>query len=392
MARLFGSSPSNVVDSAAWLRERVEDLIATGRYREGIAYLERLLAGDDSRETQIYGKSYLGFLYLVDQRIEDARAMLRGAWAIAGHDAHLAYGLGHCAVVKEQGWRAILHFLEAIHYAQDRHDEAEFMRSAGLALQKVGLTECANAMLLGALDRDLGNPWIHDALARLYEQEGMWMETLDILGALMVIVRDASRSMVVKRTPAPGQLLIHTLLGTLAGEEAVRERARAINKQLRQEIDLVYGEHERAYLTNTELTPLNFPPALHVLVAELSRRERSYALLQSAQSLWARARHERFDVMLSPFTLAAAIHWIVERLHWREPTETARLAGRYCVEADTLRAASRIVAARFQISFFPTETEPYGLSPVELRRLADLQQALISGAEVDALTVGMLGS
>lgn len=392
MARLFGSSTSNVVDSAAWLRERVDALIATGRYREGIAYLERLLAGDDSGETQIYGKSYLGFLYLVDQRIVDARPMLREAWAMAGPDAHLAYGLGHCAMVERQGWRAVLHFLEAIHYAQDRHDEAEFMRSAGLALQKVGLTECANAMLLGALDRDLGNPWIHDALARLYEQEGMWMETLDILGALMVIVRDASRSMVVKRTPTPGQLLIHTLLGTLAGEEAVRERAQAINKQLRKGIDLVYGEHEREHLANTELTPLNFPPALHVLVAELSRRERSYALLQSAQSLWARARHERFDVMLSPFTLAATIHWIVERLHWRQPTETAPLAARYGVEADTLRAASRIVAARFQISFFPTETEPHGLSPLELRRLADLQQALISGADVDALTVGMLGS
>ncbi|MFU8806752.1 MAG: hypothetical protein ACNA8W_23285 [Bradymonadaceae bacterium] len=394
MSRIFGSAPSNVVDSALWLREKVEALVATGDYGQAIGYLERLMAGDDSEETLLYSQSYLGFLYLVDQRIVDARKTLLSAWDLGGPDAHLAYGLGHCAMAQKRWWRAVLHFLEAIHYAEHRHDAAEFMRSVGLALQEVDLTETANAMLLGALDRDLGNPWIHDALATLYEGEGMWMESLDILDSLMVIVRDATQSMVIKRTPSPSQLLLHTLLGKLAGEEAVRERARSINMRLRRGIDLVYGEHEKVQLLNTELTPMNLPPALHVLVAELSRRERSFTLLQSAQSLWARTRHERFDVMLSPFTLAASIHWIVERLHWREPTDTNQLARRYVIEADTLRAASRLVMERFQIRFFDPRTEFDGLSPTEVRRLDELQRAILSDVNVDVLRVGvgMLGS
>ncbi|MBA2661634.1 MAG: hypothetical protein H0U74_05025 [Bradymonadaceae bacterium] len=393
MSRLIAPPSLNVIDSATWLRERVEALVSTGESEQAIGYLHRLQASTEDEATRLYCHSYLGILYLISEDVARARAALAEANRLSPREPYIAYALGHCQS-SHNDWQATLYFFEAIHLAASPHDRAEFMRSAALSVQRLGLTEMAHAMMLGALDRDLGNPWILDALARLYEQEGMWMETLDILDGLIAALASATSAMVVRTTPSVGQLLRNALLGDPAGEQALRKRTRAINARLRANIDLVYGEHDRRLLEHTGLAPTNLPNALHILVRELGLRERSYQLLESAQSLWARARHERFDVFLTPNTLAASIHWLVERLHWRIPTPATELTTRYGVEAETTRAAARILAERFKIRFLPQRPDNAGLDATEAERLDRIQRALLLDVDLSSFdtTVAMLGS
>ena len=142
-----------------------------------------------------------------------------------------------------------------------------------------------------------------------------------------------------------------------------------------------------------ELTPTNFPNALHILMRELGQHERSYPLLESAQSLWARTHHERFDVILTGNTLAASIHWLVERLHWRVVTPAEMMVRFYDVDVERVQAAVRILVERFQIRFFESSVGYSGLKAGEVERLDNIQRAILYGVDLASLevTVGALG-
>lgn len=379
------TSEGKVIETADWLRERIDALVASGDYVGALSYTERLAAGAGEADVRLYAERHMGFLCLMLDQPDRAREHLLRADAIAPHDPFVNYALGHCAASRGQGWRAVLYFLEATHFATRARDRAEFMRSAAVALQGVGHGELAHAVLLGALDRDLGNPWILDALAHLYEQEERWLESLDTLDALQKIVASAASAMVVHTAPSVGQLLRNTLLGDPVGEQALRERAAAINRRLRNHIALVFDSRDREDLEPTGLARLNLPNALHILVRELDRHPRSQPLLESAQSLWARAHHERFDVFLTANTLAAAIHWLVERLHWRVPTSLQTLANLYTVDPETVTASARIVAERFETRFLPSHAARSGLNALESERLERIQRALLYDVDIRTL-------
>ncbi len=382
----------NVIEASLWLRERIEVMVASGDVSGAIGYLQRLQSSAEEPETRTYCQRYLGILYLIDKDFVRASEALVEAYARSPQEPYISYALGHCEV-KRNPWRAALSFFEAIHAARDGRERAEFMRSAAEVMQRVGNTEMAHEMMLGALEQDVGNPWILNALASLYEKEGKWMNSLDILGELERALKSVAQAMVIHKTPTVDELLRSRLLGELAGEQELRDRAAAINRKLRARIDVVYEEHEQGRKGETELTPTNFPNALHILMRELGQHERSYPLLESAQSLWARTRHERFDVMLTGNTLAASIHWLVERLHWRLVTPAEALVRFYDVDVERVQAAVRILVERFQIRFLEHSVRYSGLKAGEVERLDNIQRAMLYGVDLASLEmkVGALG-
>lgn len=392
MTEEISSVVPNVIEASLWLRERIEAMVASGDVSGAIGYLVRLQSSADEPETRMYCQRYLGILYLIDKDLVRASEALNEAYIRSPEEPYISYALGHCEA-KRNPWRAALSFFEAIHAARDGRERAEFMRSAADMMQRVGNTEMAHEMMLGALEQDIGNPWILNALSHLYEEDGRWMDTLEILGDLERALKSVTQAMVIHQTPSIDELLRTRLLGELAGERELRERAAAINKKLRARIDLVYDERERRSGVAEELMPTNFPNALHILVRELGHHERSQPLLASAQSLWARTRHERFDVMLTPNTLAASIHWLVERLHWRLVTPGEELCRVYDVDAERVQAAVRILVERFQIRFLEHKVRYSGLRAAEVERLDRIQRAILYGVELRSLDVaqGILG-
>ncbi len=372
----------DVIDAASWLEERVESLIEAQRFEEAIRYLRMLMSKVEGQQNQRQCATYLGYLYLVDDDLKRSKRWLQRARELGGVDPHLAYALGHVAGSQGEHGRATLRFLEAFVDSENGHDEAEYLRSAALAMMQVsGPVAPAAAMLLGALDRDLGNPWILDALARVYEADQRWMESLQTLSVLATVVRDAAESVVVYRAPAARQLLRNQLMGTPARPEELQRRARAINEAVRQQFEVVLDAHQCRGPTG--LAPLRFPPALSRLVRMLQWRDRGVELVESAQGLWARATDENFDEILGQARLAAAIHLLVERLHWRVPTPLAEVARLHGASESAVPAAARVVAGRLGLQLFDGTALKTTLTLSEQRRVDQLSRALLFGERLE---------
>lgn len=373
-----GPEDERVVDTARWLEERVKSLIETRRFDEAIQYLRLLTLKVDDEERLRQCTSCLGYLCLVVDDLEQSKQWLKRAEELGSADPHVGYALGHVAAMQGAQGLATVHFLESFVDADEPHDKAEFLRSGALAMMKVmGPVEPAAAMLLGALDRDLGNPWILDALARVYEADQRWMESLQTLSVLTGVVRDAAESMVIYRAPAARQLLRNHLMGTPAGPAELHRRARAINEAIREQFEVVLDAHQRRGPTG--LAALRFPPALSRLVRMLEWRDRGLELVESAQNLWARATDEKFDEMLGRTRLAAAIHLLVERLHWRMPTPLNEVARLHGASYGAIPAAARVVAGRLQLECFDEAALKATLPITEQRRVHQLGRALLFG-------------
>ncbi len=373
-----------VIDAAAWLERRVESLIETQRFQEAIGYLRRLnlkVMDEDRRKTC---GLYLGYLYLLEGDIDRSQRWLKSAAQLSGADPHVAYAFGHAAAAKRSYSEAALYFLEAFAEGDATHDEAEFLRCAALSLvQAQGPVEPVAAMLLGALDRDLGNPWILDALARVYEADERWMESLKTLSVLSKVVRRARSSVVVYRTPKLRQLLRNRLMGDPANPEELKRRAQAINEAVRRQFEVVLDDGQRRGPTGLAL--LHYPTALGRLLRILEWQDRSLELVEAAQTLWARATGKDFDEMLGTARLAAAIQVLVERLHWRTPTPLSEVARWHGASPAAIPAAARVVAGSLGLELFNEAALKNTLNFEDRRRLEELHRALLFGESLREL-------
>jgi tetratricopeptide (TPR) repeat protein len=393
--RAEGQQPgTDVIESAAWLRRRIESLVSNGNLVEALGYVNRLLSIAHRTETRLYCYRALGVLACRTGDVDRARGAFEQATVIEPEDASLTYALGYCAARQGRWWHAMLHSFEALHVSDDQLDRAEFLRVAATATYQLGAVDTALSMLLGALDRDPDNPWILETVGHLYEREEMWFDALDIRQTLIDVVSDGlpprgGRSVDNLENPAflkVFQRLVTRFPITRDQLEARRER---IIERLRGQIGLARSGDRDA--GRGRLAPLHLPTGLSELVHQLALRDRNFQLLESAQSLWARARHRDFDRHLPPMRLAAGIHLAVERLHWRIPTDAGKLSDVYGVDTDAIRASARLLIGQFEVSWLADLDRPTEMHPDDRRRLEDVERALLFDAEPNSVKPSMLG-
>lgn len=370
-------SGRGVIDAERWLKQRAVASIRRRDFDEAIGYLRRLIDGGADDPAECRYATHLGYLYLIAGDLDEADRWLLRALGYVPHNPHLKYARGHVAAGRGRHATAALRFVEAFVEAKSRHDEAEFLRSGALAVYSArGCATSATAMLLGALDRDLGNPWILDALARVYEADEQWMETLDALSKLAEVV-SRPETPVVRREPVARHLLRNQLVGRPARPEELESRVRAVNEAVRRQFQVVLDDEGAR--GSTQLAPLRFPPALNRLVRNLEWHRRGGELVETAQHLWARARGARFDEMLGRTRLAAAIQLLVERLHWRVPTPLSELARLHGASETAVPAAARVVAGRLGLEPFGEAGLKTALDFPQQKRFEDVARALLVG-------------
>ena len=372
------SLSERVVDPQKWLLSRVGALIEQGAYDEAIAYVRRLADSVEGRSSKGRCGVYLGYLYVIVGDPSAGKEWLERAEDEGVVDAHLSYALGHLESEDGRWAAATLRFLEAFLRSTSPLEEAEFLRCGALAMaQGRGPTETAAAMLLGAQDRDLRNPWILDGLARIYEADERWIDTLEILSVLESVVSRATDAMVVHRAPKMEQLLRNRLMGKPVRPAELEQRAEAINEALRKRIEVVLDAESRR--GPSMLTALQFPMALERLIRQLEWKERSPTLVERAHQLWAKATAEGFGDLLGWERQAAAIQVLVERLDWRVPTPLAVIARLHGADPEAIDASARLIASRLGLEPF----ERWALSPAcradELERLDRVHRGILFG-------------
>ncbi len=394
---LDNQQQSEVIESAAWLRRRIESLVSEGKLVEALGYVNRLLTIAHETETRLYCYRVLGLLACRTGELDRARGAFEEATALDPEDAGLTYAIGYCNARQARWWRALLHSFEALYISDDQLDQAEFLRVAATAVYQLGGVDIALSMLLGALDRDPDNPWILETIGHLYEREQMWLDALDVRQQLIDMLSDGipprgGRS--VDNLDNPAFLKVFQAFVTrfpITRDQLEMRRERIIDR-LRGQIGLARSDRDGGLERGRgRLAPLNLPSGLCELVNQLSLQDRNFQLLETAQSLWARARHGDFDQHLPPMRLAAGIHWAVERLHWRIPTAPDRLADIYGVEPDALRASARLLIGRFEVSWLARLETPTELHPDDRRRLEHVERALLFDEELDRVQPSMLG-
>lgn len=382
------SSP-NVINAANWLESRVEELVLAKRYDDAIASLRWLATSTTDEEEARISALSLGYLYLLEEDYHRARQWLAQAEEL-GSDrgkGDLLYGLGHafCGLGDPAG--GAVYFLEAFVESSTTRDSAECLRSAALAcLESVGPGEPCAAMLLGALDRDLGNPWILEALMKLYSAEERWLETLDVLRDLQESVRKVGQSVVPYRAPSRTQLLRDRLLGSFAQEEELQEQAQEINRRLRSRFEVVLDA--RRYQGPTALAPASTAGVFGRFLRSLETKERSLELLEGARKLWALSSHEGFEELLGPVRLAAAVEVLLERLYWRVQTPAEEIARRHGASPDAVGPAARLIAGRLNLYLFENYPLMDRVSLQEKKRLRQVSQALLFGESLEAARHG----
>lgn len=373
---------AQVIDPRRWLEVRVEGLIESQRHDEAIAYLRRLFEGLEEPAGRSRCATFLGYLYLLEDDLESSETWLERAREQDPDDPHLSYALGHVAMSRGAPWRAAMRFLEAFVESEEAHDAAEFLRSGALAMRACGQSAPAVSMLLGALDRDLGNPWILDGLARVYQDDERWLESLAALKELGSVVKALASSLALRRSPSARYLLRERLIRRSVQMGDVDERARELNKKLRRQFEVVLDGRQRRGPTG--LAPLKFPQALGRLLDVLGAEDRGLKLTETALGLWARASHERFGDYLGAESLAAAVHVLVERLHWRIPSTSEAIARAHGVDEDRVQPAARVVAGQLGLQLFDTRQLYRELTPEERSRFEALSRALLFGEGLKA--------
>jgi tetratricopeptide (TPR) repeat protein len=358
-----------VVDATRWLFEHVERLLEREE-STAIPYLERLLVATAQPEMRIYCLKNLGVLHLAAGELGEARKYLRAAIDLSPSDPELHHALGKIAIANGQFWLALIEFMEALHHGREEEVVA-FMRAVANTMRQLQFGEIAVAVLLGAAERSPDDPWVLDSLARVYEAEERWLDAIAARESL-VDVLDQQRAL-GPTTPV-----------------AVRADLERLSARMREGMRLTVDDERPTGDFDVQRT--NSPAGLHTLVEALGLRDHNFALLATGEALWARAVAAKLDIHLEVTTLAAAVHWVVERLHWRVPTTLEELAALYRADAERLPAAVRLVVACLDVRLVPTEGPRPELAPDDRDRLEKLQRAILFGVSVDEVEAkAMLG-
>ena len=371
------SQDDNVIRAAQWLFDHAERLIAEDT-DAAIPYLERLLISSQDRDLRVYCLKNLGILHLGRGELDEATKYLRSATALCPQDPQLHHALGQVAAESGHFWLALLEFMEALYHGRSHDDVVEFMRSVAATMRQLHFGEAGLAVLIGAYERAPHDPFVLDSLARFYESTRRWLDAIEARDNLIEVLEGRQQALT-------DQGDVRRLEG-----EAARSALEIVSRRMQREIRLVDETHEAGGLT--ELSRTNLPTGLHTLVQALGLRSHNLPLLKTAQALWARALHDRFDVHLSIPTLAAAIHWIVERLHWRVPTTLADLSRLYGADAERLPAAVRLLVGCLEVELVPLKTAEGRLEAGELSRLQKVQKAMLYDVDLaDVEPRGVLG-
>lgn len=307
-----------------------------------------------------------------------ARDAFEKANDLAPDDPSITYALGHCEAAANKWWRALYRFVESIYLGRTVHDDTvEYLRSAAVAARHLKFTELAENLLLGARARNHYHPQVLESLGRLYEQQERWLEAITVRDELIEVLKGNDPRRTTK-------LLSPAMESTPIHESQVQAQKSGINAQMRAGFQVV-DETMEPEVPDARMSRTTHPPGLHTLIENLSSRERAVELLESAQSIWARAHHERFDAHLSPYILAATTQWIVERLHFAIPTDVTKLEADFGVQEEQIRAAARLILSQFKIRVISPEVAMRGLGAQDGAYLSRMFQALLLDTDVESL-------
>ncbi len=374
---------AEVIDRTDWIAERVDRLLQAGRFDDAIGYLRMLWGSLREPADRLRCSTSLGYLYLLGDDLDAAHQWLTTAGQTAtdatmADDPHRLYALGQVARHRRQPALATLFFLEAFVETSDHHDEAEFLRSAALSMMTItGPQAPVASMLLGALDRDLGNPYILDALSQVYAAEERWIESLKTLTRLRGILENAKEALVVYRGASDRQLLRDRLLGHPVGFDEVHRRTREINQAVREHFAVVLDDRHRR--GSTQLAALRVHPSLARLIRALEDAPRASELLETAHHLWARVQEANFREVLGSRRIAAALHVLTERIQWRIPTSLDEIADHHRTPATSVDPAARVIAAQLGLRLIDVSALAPHLDPAQHPRLEHLSAALLFG-------------
>lgn len=350
-----------VIDAQQWLFRHVELLIREDA-DAAVPYLERLLVSSQDPELRVYCLKNLGVLAATAGDYKEAQKYLRAAVEIRPADPVLRHTLGEVAVSSGQLWLALVEFMEAVYLGRDG-DVVTFLRAVAGTMRQLEFGETALAILLGAQERAPSDPWVLDSLANVYETENRWLDAIEARESLVEVLQQQS---------------------ALEHAEQARAQLESLSQKMRGGIRVISALDPEVARRAADVARTRSPSGLHTLIEALGLRSHHGALLATAEALWARARYANLDVHLTVPTLAAAIHWVVERLHWRVPTTLEELAVLYGAQPDRLPAAVRLVVACLDVRLVPTDADPV-LTPEDLDRLNRLERALLFDADLDAL-------
>lgn len=370
----MSDSPQNIIDARRWLLEHVDRLLESDD-GAAIPYLERLLVSSEDSALRAYCLKSLGLLYLGRGERDEARKYLSNAVKLAPTDPQIRHALGEIAASAGNLWLALLEFMEAIHHGRADDAIVDYMRSVATTLRQLELGEAAIAVLNGAYERKPDDPWVLESIARIHAAESRWLDAIEARDSLLQAL-EAHRALPEDERP---RLPAKTL-----------ERLENLSEKMRSDFTVVNDDYEARGPSG--VARRNSPSGLHTLIEALGLRTNNLPLLATAEALWARALHDKFDVHLTIPTLAAAIHWIVERMHWRVPTTLDELAVLYGADSDRLPAAVRLLVACLRLELIPMRDAELMLPAEDLRRLEKLQKAILYDVDLDDVEPrGMLG-
>lgn len=355
----------NVINAQAWLLDHVDRLLES-EGESAIPYLERLLVSSEEPGIRFYCLKNLGLIYLSRGEVDEARKYLRPASEIIPKDADVHFALGQIATQTGNWWLALTEFMEAVYHGREREDLVHFMRSVAATMRQLEFGASALSVLLGAHERKPDDPFVLEALATIYEAEARWLDAIEARDSLVEAL-ESHRALDGDR---PMELTV-----------ATRERIEQLSRKLRDSFSIVGDANSN--LGPSNLSRVNAPSGLHTLVSSLGLRSHNLPLLETAEELWAKALYAKFDVHLSIPTLAAAVHWIVERMHWRIPTPLSDLAQLYGADDDRLPAAVRLLVACLRVELIPTQAAEWALHPDDVQRLQRLQKAILYDVDLD---------
>lgn len=354
---------SNVIDTQNWLFAHAERLLDADA-GAAIPYLERLLVSSEDRELRIFCLRNLGALYLGRGELDEAQKYLRAAVKLSPSDPQLHHALGEIAASSGDFWLALIEFMEALYHGRDG-DVVGFMRAVAATMRQLEFGATALAILLGAYERNPEDPWVLDSLGRMYEGEQRWLDA--------IAARESLVDVLESQDPAD----------SAKSSQSARKQIELLSSRMREGLRLLDGPEPLQQHGPSDVQRTSSPAGLHTLIQALGLRSHHGALLSTAEALWARARYLKLDVHLSVPTLAAAIHWVVERLHWRVPTTLNELAALYAADPDRLPAAVRLVVACLDVQLVPTRDAELALPPAQVERFERLQRAILYDVDLD---------
>lgn len=361
----------HIIDSEQWLKDRADRLFAIGDSQAEVYYrrLQETTAKDEMR-----AYAHLRLAAIAHRRRDYYTALqnLQSALELNPGNAEILHARGLTHLHRGQPWESLIDFLEAWHRPSGTFSLHTY---AGLAtaLRTVGEGEYATCVLSGALERHPENPILLEALGVHYEALEMWLDAIHTRDRLIEVLK--------RNQPSPEMMPF--MLEAPTNLEDVVGAQKEGHLNLRQSLQLADIPDNDP---SQPLARLQHQTGLHTLIDALNREPRADVLLPVAQQIWARAVHEKLDIHLNHYTLAATTQWIVLRLHWCPMPTEGWWEERYGIEFERVKAAVRLVASALHVELLPLENAIGHLAPDRLQRLRLLCQAIVLDVNVESLT------